>query len=81
MSDEKKIRLEIEITERQAQALTRWKIPPEHCGASLESRIFYIIMESCDAIESAEARESAIRLHRMFNLRHPDDTPDDFIPF
>lgn len=80
MDDEKKIRLEIEITEREAQALTRWNVPEGLCGTSLESRIRYLIIDQCDAIESNDRRQAAMALHRKFNLRHPDDT-DDFIPF
>lgn len=79
MTDEKKIRLEIEITEREAALLSRWAIPAEHCGASLESRIRFLIDECCIGLEGLERGEKSKQLHRVFNLRHPDDR-DDFIP-
>lgn len=81
MTDEKKIRLEIEITEREAALLTRWPIPAEHCGSSLESRIRFLIDDMCLGLEGQERSEKSKQLHRLFNLRSPDESSDDFIPF
>lgn len=80
MTDEKRIRLEIEITERMAQILARWQVPPELGGETLESKIWFLLDDCCSGIESAERTRESFQLHRQFNLRHPDDT-DDFIPF
>lgn len=74
------MKLEIEITEREAALLSQWPIPAELCGASLESRIRFLIDDCCQGLERREAEQKSKHLYRVFNLRHPDDR-DDFIPF
>ncbi len=77
---EKRIRLEIEITEREAALLAGWRIPEELCGSGLESRIRFLIDDYCQGLERMASEGKSKQLYRLFNMRLPDDR-DDAIPF
>lgn len=77
---EKKISLQIEITEREAKLLEGWRIPEELCGSGLESRIKFLIDDYCQGLERMEREGKSKELYRLFNMRHPEDR-DDIIPF
>lgn len=77
---EGKIRLEIEITEREAALLAGWRIPEELCGSGLEARIRFLIDDYCQGLERFQQEGKSKQLYRLFNMRHPDDH-DDVMPF
>lgn len=56
MADDDKIKIELEIPRWCLEALARWKIPEDHCGASIEERIAWLVDEQAVAITEAERK-------------------------
>lgn len=81
MTDERPIKLEITLTEREAALLAGWTVPGELCGPSLAERVRFLIDDACQHLESAERRQEQSKLYRLFSLPDPNATGDDEIPF
>lgn len=76
------MRVIVDLPDHVAAALLRWRIPPELCGATLEERLHWLVVDFAESIESIEADANRRNLYQKFGIAlSDDDEQDDDIPF
>ncbi len=74
--------LQIPVSEREANLLANWRVPPELADDTLEAKIRFLIDDVCLGMEARQRDEQRHRLYSTFGLRKPSGSDeDDEIPF
>lgn len=73
------MKITVDLSDLIVDRLTRWRVPPEHCGASLVEKIEFVLDDFCVALEIHEGIQARNALYRLFDMRHPHDLDDEEI--
>lgn len=75
------MKIEIELTDREAELLAGWFIPTGLCGTTVQDRIGFLIQEQCDFLKGQEQKRRTSKLYTLLGLPDPNLFIDDDIPF